>query len=134
MAKEPLIVLLGHSVLIDSVAVGLERQLNLHIFRIDDPGEDIEEHLRSMTPGLVIFELEDTGSSSLLNLLKDQTRISLLGLDRHCSQAIVLNIYPKATRTMNELVCIVQTIVREGASQSEGGNLTRIDGKKSTLA
>ena len=34
MTKEPIIVLLGHSVLIDGVAIGLERQRNLHLYRL----------------------------------------------------------------------------------------------------
>ena len=134
MEKEPIIVLLGHSVLIDGVAVGLERQQNMRVCRIDDPGEDIEERLRSIMPELVIFELEVSGSSSLMNLLKDRTGISLLGLDQHCSQVMVLNSYPKTTCTMSELIETIQSIVRESASPSKGGNLTRIDEKKPILA
>jgi hypothetical protein len=129
--KAPIIVLLGHTVLIESIAISLEMLPNLCVCRIDGPGKDLAERLRSIMPELVIFELEASGSSILLDILKKPTGIPLLGLDQNCSQVIVLNSYPHMTRTMSEFIQIVQDIVREGAIPSKGGNLIRIDEKSS---
>ena len=70
MERQPLIALLGDSVLMDGVAVGLGNRQTLGVVRVELAGNDIEESLGSLRPDLVVFELDSLLSASVLSLLK----------------------------------------------------------------
>ena len=57
MQKQPLIVLLGDSVLIDGVAAGLAGRQVPEMVRIATFNGDIAERLKALEPDLIVFEL-----------------------------------------------------------------------------
>ena len=111
MDKRPLVVLLGDSLLLDSVAVSLGAGRQLGVIRLGTSVTDIEERLKSLKPELIIFELDTPRSPAILSSLREQSETVLLGLDPTCSQVIVLNSNQHVTRTMKELCHLVQTEV-----------------------
>jgi hypothetical protein len=115
MCKQPLVVLVGDSVLIDGVAVGLTGERIPEIVRIHALTADIAERLKSLKPDMVVFELDTPFASSLFSLLREQPGILLLGLDLDDSQALVLNSHQHATQTVSDLYHIVQIKAREQA-------------------
>ena len=121
METRSLVVLLGDSVLMDGVAVGLEdRQFG--VVRLDATDDDIGGRLTALTPDLIVFELDSPRSPSILSLLREQPDTLLLGLDLTCSQVIVLNSHRYITRTMKELCQLVQTEVGHKAHTRKGGD------------
>ena len=124
MEKQPLVVLLGDSVLIDGVAAGLASRQVPKMVRIDTFTADIVERLESLEPDLIVFELDAPRSSSIFTLLRQQPGILLLGLDLDYSQVLVLNSHHHITPTMNDLYQIVQAEASQQAFVSKGGEAT----------
>jgi ABC-type Fe3+-hydroxamate transport system substrate-binding protein len=108
MGKQPLIALLGDSVLMDGVAFSLRDRQTLGVVRIGPSGHSIEESLKSLQPDLIVFELDSPLSQSILSLLKEQNGIPLLGLDLTCNRVVVLNSHHHIASTMSDLCRVVQ--------------------------
>ena len=106
----PIIWIIGNTVLMDGVAACLEEQQIPNLAHWDAPNADLEAKLHSSKPDLIIFELETTDSYKLLDYFKEQPGIKLLGLNRNCSQVIVLNSFQRTIRTMTDLYQIVQDV------------------------
>lgn len=120
MNERPQVVLLGDSLLIDGVAVGLEGRQVSGVVRMDTAITNIKERLKSLRPELVVFELDTPRSPAILSLLKEQPGTLLLGLDLTCSQVIVLNSNQRSTLTMQEFCQLVQTEVGQNAARKGG--------------
>jgi hypothetical protein len=110
MGKQPLVVLLGDSVLIESVAVSLGGSRVLGVTRIDTLAANIEECLVSLKPDLVVFELDSPYSPLAFSYLRERSCVQLVGLDLTCSRVIVLDSQQHAMRTMSELAHVVQAL------------------------
>lgn len=121
MERRPLVVLLGDSLLMDGIAVSLAGRQMPGTIRMDSDVVDVREHLKTLQPDLVIFELGTPTSTAILSLLSQQPGIQLMGLDPACSRVIVLNSQQHSTPTMNELYQVVQA---ETAKQVD---LPRVD-------
>ncbi len=109
MDKQPVIVLLGESLLMDGVAVSLKERPPLGVVRMDASGADVGERLRALSPKVIVFELDCARSASLIKLLKESPGAMLLGLDLDCSQAIVLNSSRHLTPTMKAFCQLIQS-------------------------
>ena len=121
MESQPLVVLLGESVLMDSVAVSLAGRQMLGMIRVDPCVADITERLEFLNPDLIIFEFDTPQLSLVLSLLREQPNTLLLGLDLTTSRVIVLNSQHHTTRTMGDLCQVVQAAASKDARASEGG-------------
>lgn len=113
MKKKPIIVILGNTVLIEGVLFSLKSQENLTIFRIENPGSDLEECIRLMLPDLIIFELDDPGTRDCLECLKEMDEFSLIGLNLRKNQVTVLNSSQHNTGGMQDFIQIIQDIVQQ---------------------
>ena len=101
--KKPRVLLLGASVLIESVAKSLSSKPNLDVRHVEFPPDQTTEIITSNQPDMIIFELGHAQPYPLMPLVSDQSDMLLLGLDPDSSRAIVLNTRPRLTRTMDEL-------------------------------
>jgi hypothetical protein len=122
MRPQSLVVLLGDTVLIDSVAAGLEDTQAFGVVRMDASVDGLGEHLKALNPALIVFELDTRRSPAIFSLLREQPGTQLLGLDLTCSQAIVLKSCQHTTRTMKELCQVVQAEVDHRAQTRKGGD------------
>ena len=117
----PIIWVIGSSVLMDGVAACLSDRQIKNLVRWDNLSADLDVHLATSKPDLILFELDTPISHQLLDLLKRKPGIHLLGINRSCSQVIVLNSFKRTTRTMTDLSQIVQEIASGGERVPEGG-------------
>ena len=109
--------IIGNTVLMDGVEACL-RELKLdNLVRWSAIGADFDHDLKASHPTVIIFERSTPGSYELLQLLKENPGIHLLGIDLECNQVLVMNSYQIQTRTMGDLHQIVQDITG-GGSQS----------------
>jgi hypothetical protein len=127
MERRPLVVLLGDSLLMDGIAVSLAGKEMPGTIRMDSDVVDVREHLKTLQPDLVIFELGTPTSTAILSLLSQQPGIQLMGLDPACSRVIVLNSQQHPTPTMYELYQVVQ------AETAKRVNLPRVDSPQAHL-
>jgi hypothetical protein len=112
MDERPLIVLLGDSLLMDGVAMSLGDGWRVGVVQMDASIAEMGERLRSLKPELILFELDSPGTPAVFSLLREEPGTLLLGLDRDCSQVIVLNSSRHPTRSMQELGQLVQVQAR----------------------
>ena len=126
MDQPSLVVLLGDSVLMDGVAFGLADRQVPGVIRINGSAADIGERLRSLRPDLIVVELDNPQSPSVLSLLREKPGTLLLGLDLNCSRVLVLSSHQHETRTMRELYEVVRDEVSRSAHQEKGGDLPEI--------
>lgn len=126
MERRALVVLLGDTVLIDSVAAGLEDTQAFGVVRMDASADGLGERLNALNPALIVFELDTRRSPTILSLLREQPGTQLLGLDLTCSQAIMLKSCQHTTRTMKELCQVVRAEVDHGAQMRKGGDLDEL--------
>jgi hypothetical protein len=128
MEKQPLVVLLGESLLMDGLAVSLAGRQTLGMLRIDTNVVENKGCLESLKPDLVLFELDHPWAPDILSLLSEQPGIWLIGLHLSSNRVIVLNSQQYVTPTMNELCQVVQAEAREKARLSSGGEFTGRNG------
>ena len=120
MGKQPLVVFLGDSTLIDSVAFSLRDSRVLSVTRIDTLTADIEERLASLKPDLVVFELDSPYSPLVLSCLRERPCIQLVGLDLTHSRVIVLDSQQLDNPTLDDLCRMIQTKVSESVHWKGG--------------
>jgi hypothetical protein len=114
--------IIGNTLLMDGVEACL-RELKLdNLVRWSTISADLDHDLKANRPTLIIFERNTPGSYELLQLLKENPGIHLLGIDLECNQVLVMNSYQIQTRTMGDLHQIVQDI-------SGGWSKSRKEGK-----
>lgn len=126
MDQRPLVVLLGDSVLMDGVAVGLADRQALGVVRVEGSTLEIGERLRTLEPDLIVVELDNPQSPSILSLLREQPDTLVLGLELNCNRVLVLNSHQHAARTMTELFHVVRAEVSQTAHEEKGGDLPEI--------
>lgn len=108
MKKQPVVILLGDSMLMEGVAVSLACNEALRTQRLDPAAADLHARLGSIAPDLIAFELGTEWSHAILSLLQEQPGSLLLGLDLNCSRVIVMNSHQHLTKSMQELYQLFQ--------------------------
>ena len=106
----------------DGVEACLKELRLTNLIRWDAINNEFNSYLKRHRPNLILFELDTPGSYILLDLLKEQPGIHLLGIDMECNQVLVMNSFQRQTRTMTDLYQIITevSIARE-QSQKEAG-------------
>jgi hypothetical protein len=99
--------IIGNSVLMDGVEACLKELRLKNLVRWNTINTDLDAYLKRRRPNVIIFELDTPGSYILLDLLKEQPGIHLLGIDLGCNQVLVMNSFQRHTRTMTDLYQIV---------------------------
>jgi DNA-binding NarL/FixJ family response regulator len=108
VADQPLVVVLGDSLLTEGVAVSLANCPQMSLIRIDSNAFDIWQQINALNPNVIVFDLEIPHSPLIFSLLKEKPGILLLGLDLECNRVIALNSRQHFTQTMHDLCQIVE--------------------------
>jgi hypothetical protein len=108
MKKRPLVVLLGDSLLIDTVEATLGDNQDLGVVRMHTTVTDVGERLKSLNPDVIIFDLDGPHSQFVLPFLRERPGVPLLGLDITCNRVIGLTGQHYTTLTMNDLTHVIQ--------------------------
>ena len=108
MADQPLVVVLGDSLLTEGVAAGLSNCPKLSLISINSNDLDIWQQVDKLNPDVIIFDLEFPNSSIILSLIKEKPGVLFLALDLDCNRVIVLNSRQHFTQTMHDLCQIVE--------------------------
>jgi len=124
MGRGPRIVLLGDSVLMDSVAEYLAARQMPGVVRT--ACSSIDDQLEFLEPDLILFELGRPCSARVMTMLQQQPDLAMIGLDLKSSRAIVLGGHQRLIGNMEDLYELVQAVMRRQESWPWGGEL---DGK-----
>jgi hypothetical protein len=116
MDDRQVIVLFGDSLLMDGVEASLAYQQELNVIRVDAAINNVAQHLQTIAPDLVIFDLDLPFSAQIVPLLQEQPGIPFIGLDAQCSEVIALSSQHYTALSANDLVKVIQmqTTTRPG--------------------
>ena len=118
MKSRPHIVLLGDSILMDSVADYLAVKRISGVLRTDCTS--ICDQFEFLKPDLILFELVQPCSDRVIALLQQRPGLAIIGLDLNRSQAIVLSGCQHVIGHMEDLYQLVQTEIRRQESWPMG--------------
>jgi hypothetical protein len=119
MERGPRIVLLGDSVLMDSVAECLAARRVPGVLRV--AYTSIGEQFEFLKPDLILFELGQPCSDRVIALLQWRPGLAMIGLDLKSSRVIVLGSYQRVIDNMEDLYQVVQAELRRQGSWPRGG-------------
>lgn len=108
MEKRRIVVLFGDSLLMDTVAAGLSDKQELGVMRIYTPITGVEEQLMSLSPDMIIFDLDAPHLEFMIHFLRDHPGVPLLGLDVTSSKVIVISSQQHTTLTADDLAQMIQ--------------------------
>lgn len=109
MEEQVRVIVLGDSLLMDSVVTNLQGELALSVKRVDTSCMGNEECLKSLEPEMFIFELDTPQPGTILSLLKELTDALFLAIDTNCSQVIELRSASHPIENMKELCELTQS-------------------------
>ena len=108
MIAQRRIALIGDSVLIEGVRLGLADNPDLAIVHIDPTNCDVVETTKRLAPDLVITDLDTPWGDSLVALLREEPAIQLIGLESATGRLTVLTGRHYVTQTLQDLLQLVQ--------------------------
>ena len=122
MEGQRAIALIGDSILMEGVKLRLETCREWTVVQIDPARSDLRSTLRRLVPALIITELDAPWGDALFTLLRDEPDLQLIGLDPTQGRLIVLTGRHYASRTLQDLLQLVQEQVgRNEAAATVGG-------------
>lgn len=119
MEDQPQVMLLGDSVLMESVARSLiDRQFS-GVLRIFKELSDFNQPEISLKPDLIIYEYEPKFINLIHSFLSQQPDTLLLAIDLHYNQVLVFDCQLRPTRSMQELCELIKDVVQHYAQRKE---------------
>lgn len=111
MNKTMHVAVIGESVLVEGIAVGLEDDPFLTVLRLPERADNILQLLIDFRPDVVIFPLGCPELETTLSQLRNDHGVRFVGLDIDCNQALVVDSKLHFSLSMESLQ---QLIVEEG--------------------
>ena len=103
-----LVVLFGDSLLMDGVEASLCAIPELGVMRMNTDVVDVREYLMSLRPDLVIIDWEASQAQLIVSVLRDQPRVTLLGLDGTSGNVVVVSSHQFTPLTADDLAQVIQ--------------------------
>ena len=119
MGDQPQVVLMGDSVLMDSLANNLFDQQALDIVRINSSSLDIPDLTKSIQPDLIIYEYSTKFTRLMHELISKKANTQLLVIDLFCSQVIMLSCQLHPTKSMQQLCELIKEEVELCSQRKE---------------
>jgi hypothetical protein len=126
MTKKGLVVVVGDSLLMDSIGTNLRNRLALSVVRLNACNMDLVRCVKALQPELVIFELDTHRPCTILSLLTKQSDSLFLGVDTYDSQVLMLDSNRHQVEDMQEFCQLVQTNLEYKTDMRKGGKETEM--------
>lgn len=132
MDNRRLVVLVGDSLLMDTVEASLGENQEFGVMRIYTTVTDIAARLQSLYPDAVVFDWDAPHVEFVLDMLKQRPGVPLLGLDVTCSQVTVLTSEQHLTLTANDLARVVKahSVGKAGPAEPTPGTVLEKQGQE----
>jgi hypothetical protein len=111
MADEPLVLLLGNSIFIDSLAGSLQMRKTSKVIQSNAEAFEIKEIVSSINPDLIVYELGAQVANSMFMIASDYAEISQLAIDLAEMQVFWVHCRREQTESIQELCdCVSREI------------------------
>lgn len=119
MSDLPQVMLLGNSVLMDSVANSLVDMPIVDVIRINTASIELLNLTNTQLPDLIIYDYDTKFTDLLHSFLSRHPGIPLLAIDLFCSQVLVIDSELHPTQSMQELCELIKTKVQRCMKRKE---------------
>ncbi len=123
MENRRTILLVGDSLLMDTVEASLNGKQELGVMRLHSGVGNMEECIKSLSPDMVIFDWDTSFSQFALSMLRDQPGVPLLGLDVSSSTVIVLSSQQFTPLSVSDLTLVIQMQASRQTRHIESGHV-----------
>lgn len=120
MEKRRLVVLLGDSLLMDSVGASLKDRQGLGVMRMYAADDETIGQLRALGPDLVMVDLDTPHADFIVPFLREQPGIPLVGIDADSNRVVVLSSQYRPAFSGDDLMEMIQ---EQTASSADRGLL-----------
>lgn len=111
MDEKRLVVLYGDTLLIDGVEASLTERSGLDVIRVDTTIANVGQHLRTIAPDLVVFDIDTPVielSKLIVPLLHRQPAVPFICLDAQHSEVVMLACEQHSSHSTGDLVDIIR--------------------------
>lgn len=123
MEEKVQVIVLGDSLLMDSVMINLQEELALSVTRMDVSCMEDKGCLKSLDAEMFLFELDTPQPDAIISLVKELTDALFLAIDTNCSQVVELSSTRHPIKNMKELCRLARTrLAHENPIQEEATN------------
>ena len=119
MANLPQVMLLGNSVLMDSVANRLVDVPIIDVVRINTESDEFQDLASALSPDLIIYDYDTKFTNLLHSFLSQHPGTPLLAIDLFCSQVLVIDSKLHPTQSMQELCDLIKREVQRCSRRKE---------------
>lgn len=119
MEDQPQVVLLGDSVLMDSIAMSLIEMQFSGLIRINTESRDFKQPEFFLKPDLIVYEYDTNFSNLIHSFLSEQPNTLLLAIDLHYNQVLVFDCQLRPTQSIQELCELIKDVVQQCARRKE---------------
>jgi hypothetical protein len=126
------VVLFGKSLVMSTVGASLQGNPDIQILLVDPSMPDVQHHLRTLQPDVVILDQATIQPDFSIALWKAQPGLLLIGLDLDTGKAMVLSSQTARLMTTNDLLQLLWRMEPSGAATVETeGKVDQIPGENS---
>ena len=111
MDEKRLVVLYGDTLLIDGVEASLTERSGLDVIRVDTTIANVSQHLQTIAPDLVIFDLDTPVielSKLIVPLLHKQPAVPFICLDAQHSEVVTLACEQHSSHSTDDLADFIR--------------------------
>ena len=107
MENQHHVLLMGESVLMDSVAENLSKREYPQVTRIRSDAQEARKFAKTFNPDLIVYELNGQNMGPIFSMIRSQADTTHLAIDLDSKQVILLDCQRKPTGSMQELCDLV---------------------------
>jgi hypothetical protein len=107
MANTRTVVLYGNSLVVSSVGASLRDRAGLELVRLDAGVPDAAQRLEALRPDVVLFDLATAQPDFAVTLLKEHTKLLLIGVDLTNARMLVLSGHESNVLTVDDLLHVI---------------------------
>lgn len=106
--KKHSVVLYGDSLIVSSIAAGLQSAPEIEVTCLDAVGAMAAENLRALEPNVLVFDLAQISPEHRMTLLRECPGLTMIGLDFQSELAFVLSSRTLRALTVEDLVDVIR--------------------------
>jgi hypothetical protein len=101
------VALYGNSLVVSSVGASLQNRAGLELVRLDASVPDAAQRLKALHPDVVLYDLATAQPDFAIALLKEHTRLLLIGVDLTSAKMLVLSGHESNMLTVDDLLQVI---------------------------